>query len=47
MQAIYAQIEDELYEQFKDRINEKYGGMKKGDLQRAVVEAIEAWLKQK
>jgi hypothetical protein len=47
MPAIYAEVDEDLYERFKAKINERSSGMKKGDLAKAVIEALELWLKQK
>jgi hypothetical protein len=46
MTQLSAKIPDKLDEEFRLLINKKFKGFKKGNLQVAVTEAIECWVKQ-
>jgi hypothetical protein len=47
MGALNVEIPDELEKRFRIEIAKRYDGMKKGDLAKAVIEAIELWIKAK
>jgi len=46
MGTINVEIPDELHHRFRKKIVDVYGG-KKGDMRKAVVEALEDWVKKK
>ena len=43
--VINVNVPDGLYKRFKQMINERYDG-KKGDMQKALIAAIELWIKK-
>ncbi len=45
MARINSEIPDKLYKEFKQAMNDRYDG-KKGDMTKALVAAIELWIKQ-
>jgi hypothetical protein len=47
MVRLNVELEEDLFERLKAAINKRYGGIRKGNLKTAIIEAIELWLKQK
>jgi hypothetical protein len=45
MSCLHVTIADDLDIKFRSAISNKFGGMHRGDLQRATTEAIELWIK--
>jgi len=47
MVRLNVELEEDLFERLKAAINKRYGGIRKGNLKTAIIDAIELWLKQK
>lgn len=45
MPQIAAMISEDLNKRFRDEVSERYGAYKRGSIQKALISAIETWLR--